>query len=99
MKACSMELRERIIAATEADDMTHEEIAETFQVNVAWVGDLRKLARETDSVAPKPHRGGQPGAFEGEAAERLIQTIKDHPDATLKQVASIAGTLGRLRQS
>lgn len=91
MKAYSMDLRERVFAAAEAGDMTHEEIAETFQVSVAWVRKLRKLARETGSFAPKPHRGGQPGAFQGEAAERLVQAVKEHPDATLKQLASIAG--------
>lgn len=91
MKAYSMDLRERVFAAAEVGDMTQGEIAETFQVSVAWIRKLQKLARESNSLAPKPHGGGQPGAFKGEAAERLIQAVKDQPDATLKQLASIAG--------
>ncbi len=66
-------------------------IADTFQVSVSWIGKLLKRFRETGSVAPEPHRGGQPGAFQGEAAERLVQAVKDNPDATLKQLALIAG--------
>jgi transposase len=91
MKAYSMDLRERVIAASEEGVMTHEEIAETFQVSVSWIGKLRKLFRETGSIEPKPHRGGQPGAFQGEAVERLSQAVKDNPDATLKQLATVVG--------
>lgn len=91
MKAYSMDLRERVIAASEEGVMTHEEIAETFQVSVSWIGKLRKRFRETGSVEPKPHRGGQPAAFQGEAAQRLLQAVEEHPDATLKELASIAG--------
>ncbi|MBI1323100.1 hypothetical protein GC170_07920 [bacterium] len=67
-----MDLRERVIAAAEEGLMRHNEIAETFQVSVSWIGKLRKRVRETSSVAPEPHRGGQPGAFQAQAAERLI---------------------------
>jgi transposase len=91
MKAYSMDLRERVVAAAEEGVMSHEEIADTFQVSVSWIGKLLKRFRETGSVAPEPHRGGQPGAFQGEAAERLVQAVKDNPDATLKQLALIAG--------
>ena len=35
MKAYSMDLRERVIAAAEEGVMTHEEIAETFHVSVS----------------------------------------------------------------
>lgn len=91
MKAYSMDLRERVVAAAEQGVISLEEIADTFQVSVSWIGKLLKRFRETGSVAPEPHRGGQPGAFQGEAAERLVQAVKDNPDATLKQLALIAG--------
>lgn len=85
-----MDLRERVVAAAEEGVMSHEEIADTFQVSVSWIGKLLKRFRETGPVAPEPHRGGQPGAFQGEAAERLVQAFEDNPDATLKQLALIA---------
>ena len=40
---------------------------------------------------PKPRGGGQPPAFEGEAAERLRQAVAAAPDATLKELAGASG--------
>ncbi|MGE5754141.1 MAG: transposase, partial [Planctomycetaceae bacterium] len=44
--------------------------------------------RQTGSIAPKPHGGGQPPAFDGEAAERLRAAVAADPDATLKELAA-----------
>lgn len=55
MKAYSMDLRERVLAASDAGLMTIEEIAETFQVSLSWIGKLRKRVRDAGLLSPKPH--------------------------------------------
>ena len=91
MKAYSMDLRERVVAACDSRDGTREQIAARFSVSVSWIRDLLKRRRETGSIAPKPHGGGRPPAFVGEGAERLRQAVHADDDATLRELAEAAG--------
>jgi transposase len=91
MKAYSMDLRERVVAACDAGDGTREQIAARFSVSVSWVRDLLKRRRETGSIAPKPRGGGRAPAFDGAAAERLREAVKADGDATLVELAEAAG--------
>ena len=59
MKAYSIDLRERVVAACDADDATREQVAARFSVSVPWIRKLMRRRRETGSIAPKPHGGGQ----------------------------------------
>jgi transposase len=91
MKAYSMDLRERVVAACDARDGTRELIAARFSVSVSWIRDLLRRRRETGSIAPKPHSGGRPPAFAGEAAARLRAAVDGDDDATLAELAEAAG--------
>ena len=91
MKAYSMDLRERVVAACDARDGTREQIAARFSVSVSWVRDLLKRRRETGSIAPKPRGGGRVSAFDIEAARRLREAVRADNDATLKELAHAAG--------
>ena len=91
MKAYSMDLRERVVAACDARDGTREQIAARFPVSVSWVRDLMRRWRETGSIAPRPHGGGRAPAFDAEAAERLRDAVRADPDATLGGLAEGAG--------
>jgi transposase len=91
MKTYSMDLRERVVAACDARDATREQIAARFSVSVSWIRDLLKRRRETGSIAPKPHGGGRPPAFAGEAAQRLRAAADAAADATLAELAEAAG--------
>jgi len=55
-------LRERIIAALEANEQTQPEIAERFGVSVSTVEKLWKRWRSTGLCAALPHAGGR-GVF------------------------------------
>jgi len=57
MKAYSIDLRERVVAACDAGDSTREQIAARFSVSVSWIRDLLKRRRQTGSIEPRP-RGG-----------------------------------------
>ena len=91
MKAYSIDLRERVVAACDEGVEARAEIAERFSVSASWIRRVLQRRRETDSIAPKPHGGGRLPAYEGESAERLRQAVADAPDATLKELAAAAG--------
>ena len=84
MKAYSMDLRERIVAACDAGDST-EDVAAAFSVSASWVRRLKQRRREAGSIAPRPQkrRGPVPGwEKHGEAIRRAV---REHPDATLDE--------------
>ena len=91
MRSYSMDLRERVVAACDSGEGTREQIAKRFRVSVAGVYRLLARRRDTGSIAPKPHGGGQPPAFQGESAERLRKAVEDCPDATLEELREAAG--------
>src|SRR3954462_13697033 len=91
MKAYSMDLRERVVAACDAHDGTRDQIAERFSVSVSWVRDLLKRRRDTGSIAPRPRGGGRPPAFDEAAGARLREAVRADPDATLEELAEAAG--------
>lgn len=91
MKAYSMDLRERVIAACDEGGATQEQIAARFAVSVRWIRDLLKRRRETDSIAPRPHGGGRAPAFDAEAAGRLREAVRTDADATLRELGQAAG--------
>jgi transposase len=91
MTSYSMDLRERVVAACDSGEETREQVAKRFCVSVGWVYRLLARRRDTGSIAPKPHGGGQPPAFHGESAERLRKAVEDGPDATLEELREAAG--------
>ena len=91
MKAYSMDLRERVVAACDEGVDTREEIAERFGVSVSWIRDLLRRRRETGSIAPRPRGGGRAPAFDEAAAARLREAVRADDDATLAELAEAAG--------
>lgn len=82
MKAYSMDLRERVLAACDAGRGTTD-VATAFAVSASWVRRL-KQRRKTGTIAPRSQRHGpKPG---WETQREAIQTaVRDHPDATLAE--------------
>jgi transposase len=91
MKAYSIDLRERVVAACDEGELTREEIAERFSVSVSWIRALMKRRREAGTIEPKPRGGGRVRAFDAEADARLRQAVREDSDATLEQLAAAAG--------
>src|SRR5437762_14202776 len=91
MKAYSMDLRERVVAARDRGEGTREPIAQRFCVGVARVYRLLQRRRQTGSIEPKPHGGGQKPAFDPAAADRLRRAVEDCPDATLEERRAATG--------
>jgi transposase len=91
MRALSMDLRQRVVAACDRGEGTPREIATRFSVSLAWVYRLWQHRRQTGSIVPKPHGGGQKPAFDADAAGRLRQAVADRPDATLVELRQATG--------
>jgi transposase len=91
MRAYSLDLRQRVIAALDAGEGTQPEIAARFRVSVSFITRLLKRRRRTGSVAPAPHGGGHPPALDSAARRRLRRLVRDQPDATLEELAARVG--------
>jgi transposase len=91
MRTYSMDLRERVAAASDAGVDTHAEVAERFSVSESWIRRLLQRRRETGSLASRPRGGGPLPAFDAEAAGRRRETVAADPDATRKERAAAGG--------
>jgi transposase len=81
MKAYSMDLRERVLAACD-DGMGTAEAAEAFAVSQSWVRRIKQRRRERGEVAPRtPARRGPAPAL-AEHAGRLRELVREHPGET-----------------
>ena len=78
----SIDLRERIIAAVERDNLTYKAAAARFSVGVATISRLKRLKRETGSVAPRPHGGGRRRVISPEQEPIVKKLVLAHPDWT-----------------
>jgi transposase len=91
MKAYSIDLRQRVVAAYDAGEGTQEQVAARFAVSVSWVRKLLRQRRDIGSIEPRPHGGGHAPAFDAPADARLRQAIRDDSDATLEELGRLAG--------
>ena len=78
MKAYSMDLRARVLAACD-EGMGTAEAAETFSVSASWVRRLKQRRRETGVIGPRRQsRFGPPRALEGQD-DRIREVIRANP--------------------
>lgn len=90
MKAHSLDLRERIVAACESGTMTQEAVAQRFGVSYRSVKGLLRQWRETGDLTPRK-RSGRRRLFEAEALKRLKRALLQNPDATLEELRDACG--------
>jgi transposase len=83
MKAYSIDLRERIVAAVDAGQ-PQSAVAQRFEVSVATIGNYLRLRRQTGGLAPRPRAGGQP-EIGPDRDPLLLAQLRADPDATLAQ--------------
>ena len=85
MKPYSLDLRERVVAAVEAGEMSRQCVAKVFGVSYYWIKKLFRQKRERGSIVPLPHGGGQKPQLNEERLQALRREVTRHPDATLKE--------------
>lgn len=85
--AYSVDLRERVIAAFDAGDMTDEQVAELFKVGEATVHRWKRLKRETGTLDRRPGGGGYPPRVAPEQYDLVRKIVEENPDSTDQEVA------------
>ncbi len=86
MKAYSIDLRKRVLAAYDSGKYSLYQIAEQFQVTTRWIQKLRQQRKQEGSIAPRPSNKGRKPVFQGDNLEKLEQFIDANPDATLEEI-------------
>src|SRR3712207_7985243 len=81
MRAYSMDLRERVVAAVDRG-MTQEQAAALFGVSVNTVGRYLARRRDTGSLAPTPYRHGPVPEKKRRLQARLPARLTVAADAT-----------------
>lgn len=86
MRAYSIDLRERIVAAVENDELSQAEASEQFAVSVSFIEKLLHRWRTTADLAP---RIGQPGPKRVlEPYDDWLRTlVREQADITLDEIA------------
>jgi len=83
MKAYSLDLRERVVAAVDAGQL-QAAVAGRFGVSLATIGNYLRLRRETGELVPRPRPGDQPEIGTDRYLALLAQ-LQAAPDATRAQ--------------
>ena len=91
MRSLSIDLRERIVAVVEAGEHSLAELAEFFAINISTIVRLLQRFRRTGSIQPKPHGGGARPKLDAQAIARLLELLKQQPDATLAELGDRLG--------
>ena len=86
MKAYSIDLRKRVLAAYDSDQHSLNQIATQFQVTTRWIQKLRQQRDQEGSIAPRPQNQGRKPAFQGDRLKPLDGFVQRHPDATLEEI-------------
>lgn len=91
MRAYSIDLRERILAAVERGKGSLRELADLFLVSLSSIVRLLRRYRASGSLLPKPHAGGPCARLDADACQRLQNLVREQPDATLAELRERLG--------
>jgi transposase len=85
--AYSVDLRERVVAAFDAEGMTDDQVAAFFKVGEATVHRWKRLKRETGTLEHKPFGGGMPPRVGPQQHDLVREIVREKPDLTVQEVA------------
>lgn len=91
MKAYSLDLRERVLAAVDAREGTQQEIADRFRVSVPWIKRMVRQRKELGTLEVQTHRCGRKRILTEEHHQQLSRLVREDPDATLKELRERLG--------
>src|SRR5215212_1906027 len=84
MRAYSLDLRQKVVAAVERGDSTIEEVAASFGVGITFVKKMLRQQRETGDLRPRPHGGGHTPRLSAKHLKLLRSEVERHPDKTVE---------------
>jgi transposase len=83
MRAYSLDLRQKVVAAVERGDSTIEEVAASFGVGQTFVKKMLRQHRETGDLRPRPHGGGRTARLSDKHLKLLRREVERSPDKTV----------------
>lgn len=84
MRPYSNDFRLKVVRAYERGEGSQRDLARLFEVSLSFIQELLQRYRQTGSVAPKPHGGGNPGKIKPYL--RVLEHLhQQHPDASLAE--------------
>ena len=86
MKAYSLDLRQKVLAAALRGDRTIREVADSFGVGTTFVDKVLALHRAGEDLAPRPHGGGYPARLLPRHEKLLRAAVRRQKDATLEEL-------------
>jgi transposase len=86
--AYAVDLRERVVGASEAGGLTDEEVAEIFGIGEASVHRWKRLHRERGSLEPRKHQSGNHPTIPPDRWDLVRQIVHEEPDLTIAEVAN-----------
>ncbi len=86
MKAYSLDLRQKVLAAALRGDRSLREVAELFGVGKTFVDKLLGLHRAGKDIAPRPHGGGYPARLLPRHEKLLRAEVRRQKDVTLEEL-------------
>jgi transposase len=84
MRAYSLDLRQKVVAAVERGDSTIEEVAASFGVGQTFVKKMLRQHRETGDLNPRPHGGGHVPRLSAKHLKLLSAEVARRPDKTVE---------------
>jgi len=85
-KTISLDLRERILAAYDADEGTREVVARRFRVSLGMGKKLLQQRRRLGDLRPQHHRSGSKPRVVARHEHQLRTLLDQKPDLTLKEL-------------
>ena len=86
MKTLSLDLRERILAAYDAEEGTREEVAHRFRVSLGMVKKLLQQRRHTGDIQARHHFAGRKPKILDRHRAKLRALLAKQPDLTLAEL-------------
>ena len=83
MRAYSLDLRQKVVAAVERGDSTIEEVAAAFGVGPTFVKKMLRQHRESGDLRPRPHGGGHTRRLADKHLKLLRTEVARNPDKTI----------------
>ena len=90
-RTISLDLRERILAAYDAEEGTREDIARRFRVSLGMVKKLLAQRKRTGSIAPRHHLAGRKPRIVAAHQRQMRAELGRKPDLTLKELRRALG--------
>jgi transposase len=91
VKTISLDWRERMLAAYDADAGTREAVAARFRVSLGMVKKLLQQRRRTGDGRPQHHRSGRKPGHVARHQHPLRALVQQKPELTLKALRAAAG--------